>query len=375
MSDSNIRRCYICNTPLEGDNLTEEHIVLHAIGGKLKSYDLICRKCNSRLGDGPDQALAKDLEFFTTMLGVKRERQAARPIILNDEDGHEIRVDGPGCTPILHRPYINQTKDGDSIQIHIVARNMEELDKILKGKVRKGELTYEQAQQVIDKANSQINEHRPTLSRSICINKTAFPSIVKSAVNFYVFKTNDVITIKPLIPYIEREKDCKDVLSLLVIEELPYEENISEVTHMLHLEGSKESGFLYCLVEYFGLYQYLVVLSDNYDGPTINETYCYDVISGSEVTRTFSFSINSEWIEKYKKSLSERVPFEQFRRRADRILCQWSKLDKKKHLENLLLSEFEKFKDEPVFTENMVNSISRSIADFFASLTPPSQNT
>lgn len=43
---------------------SEEHIIPNAIGGKLKSKELICKKCNSKLGHSMDKELAEQLDFF-----------------------------------------------------------------------------------------------------------------------------------------------------------------------------------------------------------------------------------------------------------------------------------------------------------------------
>ena len=51
-------KCYVCGVELTEDNKTEEHII-NAIGGVLKSKNLICKQCNSDFGDEIDSFLAK----------------------------------------------------------------------------------------------------------------------------------------------------------------------------------------------------------------------------------------------------------------------------------------------------------------------------
>lgn len=70
-----MKKCYICGEELTKDNTSAEHIIPNAIGGKLKSKDLICKKCNNKLGHNTDNELAKQLEFFTNFLNINRERK------------------------------------------------------------------------------------------------------------------------------------------------------------------------------------------------------------------------------------------------------------------------------------------------------------
>lgn len=65
--------CYVCDDILNSENETVEHIVLNAIGGKLKSRRLICRDCNSKFGSKIDTELAKQLSSFCTLLNIQRE--------------------------------------------------------------------------------------------------------------------------------------------------------------------------------------------------------------------------------------------------------------------------------------------------------------
>ena len=62
--------CYICGEELTKSNESEEHIIPNAIGGKLKSNKLICKKCNNQLGNDIDYKLTKQLDFFSNFLNI-----------------------------------------------------------------------------------------------------------------------------------------------------------------------------------------------------------------------------------------------------------------------------------------------------------------
>ena len=76
-----MKKCYICCEELTKDNDSVEHIIPNAIGGKLKSKELICKKCNSKLGYSMDNELAEQLEFFCNFLNIDRERGKPNDII------------------------------------------------------------------------------------------------------------------------------------------------------------------------------------------------------------------------------------------------------------------------------------------------------
>lgn len=71
--------CYIFGKEITAENRTDEHIILNAIGGHLHSYTIICKDCNTRMGESADAKLAEDLSFFTDMLKVRKNRQRRIP--------------------------------------------------------------------------------------------------------------------------------------------------------------------------------------------------------------------------------------------------------------------------------------------------------
>lgn len=91
-----MNKCYLCGRELKDSNLSDEHIVLNAIGGRLHSKKLICKDCNSEMGNKADSKLAEDLSFFTDMLEISRSRKSEHNQIMTDSEGHEIIVKKAG---------------------------------------------------------------------------------------------------------------------------------------------------------------------------------------------------------------------------------------------------------------------------------------
>lgn len=353
--------CFICGKPIEGDNVTVEHIILNGIGGKLRSKNLICKKCNNELGSSSDVALSESLSFYTDMLLVKKDRNNDHNQVMTDEDGHDIIVEDAGNKLKLRRPYIDKEVIGDEKRYHIVVKNKDELRKYLAGQVKAGEITQEQMDEVMSKA--KVTKQRPKLNTQTCVPEEAFPSVVKSAVDYYIecFHRNE--DIKHLIPYLRGEKDCKDILNLVVFDQLPYEEKPIEITHMIHLEGSAKTGVLYAMIEYYSIYTYIVFLKEDYSGPDVNVTYSYDVVNNVEVERNFSLPVDRNWIADYKNSFGNRSKelFAKTEQRANKILGIWQEREREKLVGDIIDKAFGKHPEGCLITPEIYNQLVNDI--------------
>lgn len=358
--------CYICDEELTDTNNSDEHIILNSIGGHLHSKQLLCKKCNSKLGDTADAKLAEDLSFYTDMLKVKKVRNNPHKQIMLDDEGHEVVVNEAGAKIELRRPYKNIDKEEglNNIRIQITARNKKELMGILNSIVREGTIHQEEADKLINKAVTI--EHRPILHKQISISQEAFPSIIKSAVNYYLYKTQDTPRIKHLIPYILGEKGAKEVLYLHHLKELPYDETKEEVTHMIHIEGCKDTALLYAMMEYYGIFIYIVVLDSDYHGDYINETYTYDTIEGCEINRSFSLPLTLEDLNVFREQPHDEyvkyLPY--IKERCDRVMNIWQRRNDHEELSKIIEKAFGKYPDGCIITQEMISEIVDEIMKF-----------
>lgn len=359
-------RCYICGEPLEGDNASLEHIVLNGIGGKLRSKTLLCKTCNGELGHKSDVALSESLSFYTDMLQVKKDRDNGHKQVMTDEDGHEIIVEDGGRKLKLRKPYYEKKEEGNEKVYNLTAINEEGLKDYLAGQVRAKELTQAQMDEVMAKA--KMKPHRPRLSTRTAIPQEAFPSIVRSAVNYYIMKTRRYDDVKHLIPYIKGEKNCQEILNLVLFDTLPYEEKKDEITHMIHIEGNSKNGVLYAMLEYYGLYTYVVFLKEDYDGPELNLTYCYDVLHETEVKREFTLPIDRAWIEEYKNGFAKtsKERFAAAERRANKILDVWQEKDRERAVKDIVGKAFSKIPEGAMITPEMLDGIIADMAEGMA---------
>ena len=138
-----MNKCYLCGRELKDTNLSDEHIILNAIGGRLHSKKLICKNCNSEMGNKADSKLAEDLSFFTDMLEISRSRKSEHNQIMIDSEGHEIIVKNAGKSLTLRKPYKEVYHEGSKTTVKITARNIVELKSFVSSLVKDGIITQE----------------------------------------------------------------------------------------------------------------------------------------------------------------------------------------------------------------------------------------
>ncbi len=68
-------RCVYCNDKLDKNNSSLEHIIPQAIGGLLESYEICCKKCNTKKGDGNDTHFVNIFNPITESYNIKTSRK------------------------------------------------------------------------------------------------------------------------------------------------------------------------------------------------------------------------------------------------------------------------------------------------------------
>jgi len=86
--------CYVCDCEITENNTYREHIILNAVGGKLVSPSIICKKCAPKF-DSIDTTLSSQLNFAGLMLDIKRDRGTNPPIkVKKDITGEKFLLKG-----------------------------------------------------------------------------------------------------------------------------------------------------------------------------------------------------------------------------------------------------------------------------------------
>ncbi|OOM16739.1 HNH endonuclease [Clostridium saccharobutylicum] len=309
-------KCYICENEITKDNETAEHILLNAIGGTLKPKTLICKKCNSTLGEDIDAELANQLNYLCNMLNIERDRKKVPSLDVELESGQKILLK-PGGKPVMKIPQKKESiKDNGKIKISIKAPDKESAKKVVQGLKRKyKEIDVDSILANCEKEKRYLNE---TCKIPIAVGgEKALRSICKTAINFYMLKGGSRKNIENLIPYIQGNKGSKCVQyyykSIDIIEKTE-----NEVLHSIIIKGKKDEKLLLAYVELFNCYRFVILLNDNYNGENIDLSYYFNVLTREEVKRFNNFDMSkNEVIELIEYS---NIPTNELINEIDKVL-------------------------------------------------------
>jgi hypothetical protein len=271
-------KCYLCPNDLTGENVSKEHILPNAIGGRLQSDKLLCRNCNSRFGEGIDGVLAKQLLPFSSMLQIKKQRGEAVDLKnLASKSGEKYNlVDGQ--KPELMNPKVDFKKEETGgTRVNITARNIKEMKQILAGVSRKYKINVdEMLTQIVEKSGYM----REPIQMSFKIGgKDMERAVAKIAINYFIYNGGNPAEVEHTFPFIKGEMELPIVNPYLTEQNLiPHEEG--EILHTVHLVGSPEKRQLFAYVQLFSCFSFVVSLSSNYSGSSISATYCINPLTG-----------------------------------------------------------------------------------------------
>src|ERR1700749_3061633 len=101
-----MNHCYFCKTELLGNNISKEHILPNAIGGRLTSNQLMCRDCNSKYGDSIDAEFCNQFLSLSSMLQIKKQRGEIVTLKnLSTKSGEKYNI-VDGYKPVLAHPTV-----------------------------------------------------------------------------------------------------------------------------------------------------------------------------------------------------------------------------------------------------------------------------
>lgn len=352
--------CYVCDTKLIQENRTLEHIILNAIGGKLKSGNLICRDCNSKFGSEIDNKLAEQLKPIATLLDVKRDK--GKPQNVKVKHGSREIIIEPGGKMKLARAYKNIKEDGI---YQIEAPTMGQARKVLEGlKRRNPRLNVEEE---LQKAQFK-SDYLPSVTISMNFGGVDVKrAICKMAVNYYILNKGNVEGIKPLLPFIEGQEEKAEVYYFYPKTEV-FHKGENEILHSLILKGDPLRKQLYVYIELFNEFKFIVFLSRNYEGDSIYESYHYNIITNEVLEYDIKVNILPRHL---KKDCEEDINEAKFNERMRFLFQQIDKVVVSRKIHEITDSAMkemcEKYPQEhnPFFTKEMLGFLSNRVVEQF----------
>ena len=275
----NNKTCAFCGTPLVDENTSKEHVFPNAIGGHKIVRNFLCVNCNSETGTDWDSALVKQLLPLCTMLNITRKRGENQPFDVETISGKKISIN-PDGTMTISKPVFEEQNLDNKTHIKIQARNIQELNKMLPGLMRK----YPQLN--IDALKKHVGHKKEYCSEpyELPLNfggEQAGRSIIKSCLSMVYDSGLDISQCDEAKRYLLNEGEpCFGYYS-----ERDFVQNRPQNVffHCVYVCGDPEKKQILAYVEYFGFLRIVACLSKNYDGKAFSNCYAIDPVSKEEL--------------------------------------------------------------------------------------------
>ena len=121
-----------------------------------------------------------------------------------------------------------------------------------------------------------------------------FRSIAKICLNYYLSKGYAKQYCEGIKAFIKGENPASLVHYYIPDNRTIHDLAETEVSHLIHLRGSKESGVLYAYIELFNMQSLIVIFTMDYDGKDIDVTYCRDVMKNEELSKKIELGLSRD---------------------------------------------------------------------------------
>ncbi len=280
--------CWSCGVELIfKQNTSLEHIIPDALGGMLTSYDLLCKWCNSRFGNGVDAGLIKQLEFYVQFINPRRDNPRDSKILGYDEEGNKryARSGFQDYFPLLIRR--------NESEIFIYAKDKEENDRLLKIKMneldKKG-IKYKTGQGKMDQTRFMVYPSPNKYHNFLRV--PTLKGLAKIAVNYHIHTGGHINQLAQLVSAL---KDGNDVfpqtIGRLYNPIVPlFLPDDTEISHTIYLKGDPNKGVFFAYVELLNFYSALFIIDMNYSEEYFEKIYCFDLVNERVVKRDIAYS-------------------------------------------------------------------------------------
>lgn len=287
-------KCYLCGEKLTDNNKSLEHIIPNALGGKLKSKEILCRACNNAMAD-IDSNLVKFFDFANVMVNPKRDRNNTRQFQAKI-DGQDILVKSCNEITTPFKPTITQTENGKNIEFmgSFTSQKDEEIffkkaQKCVNGLSKDKQYTLDEI-----KASAKVEIKRPIIYHQFKISlNDLFLGYLKILLGFCAFK-DKIQYIDPKTITFLKEQNFREIECISTLCECNIF-NSNKSAYRIYLIGNQNTKKLFGLVSIYACCA-IFILNDDYRGENFRENYCYDIYQGKEIDTNLEMNLD---IEKY----------------------------------------------------------------------------
>ncbi len=290
----NTSYCALCEQQIDIANDSREHIIPHSIGGRRKIRSFICIDCNSCSGDSWDAAIWEQFSHLAMMHGVDRERGAPPNIKIQTIDGESYLLLPDGSMTISSATYRAEHSE-NGLKINITAKDKATAHKMVKQVAKKNpKIDVSSFLEGMTIKETPL-ESAVTFSSEFG-GELAGRSMVKTAVALAaaagvrpqscdaakLYLKNDTVTP----PY-----------AFFYLRDLVTDRPTTHAFNCVSVIGIPAKRQLLGYVEYFSMSRIVVILSEQYDGPSIHTTYAINPASSSGLTLSVNLNLADEELE------------------------------------------------------------------------------
>lgn len=272
-----LKKCYLCNDTLNDENKSEEHIIPNCIGGRLKSWDVLCNTCNNHLGETVDSDFGNMFLSFTTCLKVAKERgdHQSIPALMTLSNGDVVEVKYIDHKAVPIRPchiYDNKNK---TVTIYGPDKVVKHYKKTVKRELsenKKSEFKIEYCDNIFGEMLFDFPLDNDALQ--IQLNKIASSFAIHNGVKVrdieHIDRSQQKILSGNIVPYYP----LGAMATIIEENRLHIESNYpSHTLLMFSYSFSDNRKELWCYIDLFSTFQFYSRLNKNYKGEHIWKSY------------------------------------------------------------------------------------------------------
>lgn len=282
--------CVLCGTPFGDANDSDEHIIPSAIGGHHTVRSFICLECNNNKGNTWDAELAAQLNWFSVVLNIRRERGAPPRQKLTTLSGKGYWLKAGGAMESAEPPVRKEKTDSG----HRYSFSLPSME-VARTKVLELAARYPQfdPDAILASATTQIQFIEEPVGVNLQLTEGSLRSIVKATCAMAYDAGVGPSGYELALQYL-RNEEGQPVWSAFYDRDLVQNRPARQITHAVSVFADPVSRVALGYVEYFSAFRYVVRLSDQYTGPPVKKTIAFDPVTWAPVNLQIDLALSAE---------------------------------------------------------------------------------
>jgi len=275
-----MKECWHCKEEITDKNKSEEHIIPNAIGGRLKSSDLICKPCNGGFGSEIDKKFIDQFKVICNLIDVNRQRGKAQDITVKSEEGEYYR-ERKGDLKFRQPKTSLENIDEKSKKFKITgSRQKDVINALRKFQKEHPKVDVEEISSTLKRTRELVDQN--TTINAPIINEETYRGALKVLINYCIQSGVEQRELNKGIQFLKGEVQDFDIKPFYA-QDYKINKEVKSVLHSILIIGSKSEKILFGIAEFFNAYRYISILSDNYTGEDISKSYAYNVLTSKEL--------------------------------------------------------------------------------------------